>query len=110
MRLTKLTQFLAIVLIPQVRSVYRTIELVDGWNGRIIKNELYFNIMDGAMIVAAMFCLNELHPGRLLKPDSVPVKEIASISSSSGFIEKPKEPGRFCSCIPQHIVDECSEA
>ena len=77
------------MLIPQFRSVYRTIELVDGWDGRIIKNELYFNVMDGAMIVAAMFCLNELHPGRLLKPDSALVKEIASVSSSPGFVEKP---------------------
>jgi hypothetical protein len=51
-----------------VRSVYRTIELTDGWNGRIITTEIYFNTMDGAMIVLAMYCLNVLHPGRLLGP------------------------------------------
>ena len=49
-----------------VRSVYRTIELTDGWNGRIITNEIYFNVMDGATIVLAMYCLNVFHPGPLL--------------------------------------------
>ena len=51
-----------------VRSVYRTIELTDGWNGRIITTEVYFNTMDGAMIVLALYCLNAFHPGRLLGP------------------------------------------
>ena len=51
-----------------VRSVYRTIELTDGWSGRIITTELYFNTMDGAMIVLTMYCLNFFHPGRLLGP------------------------------------------
>lgn len=51
-----------------VRSVYRTIELTDGWNGRIITTEIYFNAMDGAMILLAMYCLNIFHPGMLLGP------------------------------------------
>jgi len=49
-----------------VRSVYRVIELTDGWEGRIITTELYFNAMDGAMILLATCCLNFFHPGRLL--------------------------------------------
>lgn len=51
-----------------VRSIYRTIELTDGWNGRIITTQIYFNTMDGAMILLAMFCLNFFHPGPLLGP------------------------------------------
>lgn len=51
-----------------IRSVYRTIELIDGWEGRIITTELYFNTMDGAMILLTMYCLNFFHPGRLLGP------------------------------------------
>ncbi|OSD07748.1 RTA1-domain-containing protein [Trametes coccinea BRFM310] len=49
-----------------IRSIYRTIELSDGWTGRIITTERYFNILDGAMIVLAMFTLNLFHPGLLL--------------------------------------------
>ena len=94
----------AVSLILQSRSVYRTIELVDGWEGRIIKNELYFNVMDGAMIVASMFCLNVFHPGRLLGPGGVPVMGIADFDS----IEKAKGAGELCgcACAPKHIIDE----
>ncbi|EIN13774.1 RTA1 like protein [Punctularia strigosozonata HHB-11173 SS5] len=49
-----------------IRSVYRTIELADGWTGRIIQTQVYFNVLDGGMITAAMFCLNFFHPGVLL--------------------------------------------
>ncbi|KAG8954528.1 hypothetical protein FRC03_011468 [Tulasnella sp. 419] len=49
-----------------VRSVYRTIELLDGWNGSIISNQLLFNLLDGMPIVVAMVSLNVFHPGFLL--------------------------------------------
>ncbi|KAF4581569.1 hypothetical protein EYR40_009853 [Pleurotus pulmonarius] len=49
-----------------IRSVYRTIELADGWGGRIITTEVYFNVLDGAMIVLAMYTLNVANPGFLL--------------------------------------------
>ena len=61
-----------------VRSVYRTIELTDGWEGRIITTELYFNTMDGAMILLAMYTLNLFHPGRLLGPPTA-LKKVESI-------------------------------
>ncbi|KZT38831.1 RTA1-domain-containing protein [Sistotremastrum suecicum HHB10207 ss-3] len=51
-----------------IRSVYRTIELQNGWAGRIIQTQRYFNLLDGMMIVFAMICLNILHPGYLLPP------------------------------------------
>ncbi|KAF9647550.1 RTA1-domain-containing protein [Thelephora ganbajun] len=78
-------------LMIYVRSVYRTIELVDGWGGRIIKNELYFDVMDGAMIVASMYCLNIFHPGRLLGPGGTPAKGVASLNLSADSLEKTKE-------------------
>ncbi|OBZ77307.1 Sphingoid long-chain base transporter RSB1 [Grifola frondosa] len=66
-----------------IRSVYRTAvctkpqftpafananfkELTDGWSGRIISTQVYFNVLDGAMIVLAMVSLNLFHPGWLL--------------------------------------------
>ncbi|KAI0810933.1 RTA1-domain-containing protein [Irpex lacteus] len=49
-----------------IRSVYRTIELSDGWSGRIISTQVLFNVLDGAMITLACFTLNFLHPGFLL--------------------------------------------
>ncbi|KAG8948797.1 hypothetical protein FRC04_009260 [Tulasnella sp. 424] len=49
-----------------VRSIYRTIELLDGWNGPIITNETLFNVLDGTQILLAMVTLNVLHPGWLI--------------------------------------------
>ncbi|GBE84524.1 Sphingoid long-chain base transporter RSB1 [Sparassis crispa] len=65
-----------------IRSVYRTIELVDGWDGTIIQTQVYFNVFDAAMITVAMYVLNAMHPGRLLGPAETwkaaiaPTKEI----------------------------------
>ncbi|KAF8312738.1 RTA1 like protein-domain-containing protein [Cantharellus anzutake] len=49
-----------------IRSIYRTIELNGGWTGRVISTELYFNVLDGSMIVLAMYTMNFLHPTWLL--------------------------------------------
>lgn len=54
-----------------IRSIYRTIELLDGWTGRIITTEVYFNVLDGAAIVLSMYSINFLHPGFLLRDDAV---------------------------------------
>ncbi|QRV97758.1 RTA1-like protein [Ceratobasidium sp. AG-Ba] len=50
-----------------IRSVYRTIELTDGWNGAIISTEKWFNWFDGMPIVVAMVTFNVFHPGFLLR-------------------------------------------
>ena len=48
-------------------TVYRTIELINGFTGIIIRTQIYFNLGDGLMILLATYCLNFLHPGYLLK-------------------------------------------
>ncbi|KAF8601729.1 RTA1-domain-containing protein [Ceratobasidium sp. AG-I] len=50
-----------------VRSIYRTIELTDGWNGTIISTEKWFNWFDGAAVLVAMLTFNVLHPGYLIR-------------------------------------------
>lgn len=49
-----------------IRSVYRLIELADGWDGTVITTEWYFNVFDAAMIVLAIYTLNFIHPGIFL--------------------------------------------
>ncbi|KAG7442279.1 uncharacterized protein BT62DRAFT_1079400 [Guyanagaster necrorhizus] len=49
-----------------IREIYRTIELEDGWNGKIIHTQVYFNGFDGAMVILAIYTLNFAHPGRLI--------------------------------------------
>ncbi|KAJ6536390.1 RTA1 like protein-domain-containing protein [Mycena capillaripes] len=50
-----------------IRALYRTVELIDGFEGPIISNQLLFNVLDGAMIVLAIFIVNFAHPGMLLQ-------------------------------------------
>ncbi|KAG2078712.1 RTA1-domain-containing protein [Suillus decipiens] len=50
-----------------IRSVYRTVELADGWSGLVIATESYFNWLDGGFITIAIYTLNVFHPGIYLK-------------------------------------------
>ncbi|EIW86746.1 RTA1-like protein, partial [Coniophora puteana RWD-64-598 SS2] len=49
-----------------IRSVYRTIELANGFAGPIISTQVYFNVLDGAMITLSIYTINIAHPGFLL--------------------------------------------
>jgi len=49
-----------------IRSIFRTIELLGGWNGKVYSNETLFNVLDGMPIAAAMFTLLIFNPGRLI--------------------------------------------
>ncbi|KAJ7148044.1 RTA1 like protein-domain-containing protein [Mycena crocata] len=53
-----------------IRAIYRTLELADGFSGRIVSIERYFNILDGGMIAFAIFSLNFVHPGVYLAPQN----------------------------------------
>jgi len=55
-----------VTLLLFIRSVYRTVELADGWTGRIIRTEVYFNVLDGGMVTLAMYTYNFCHPGWFL--------------------------------------------
>ncbi|KAN0070076.1 RTA1 domain containing protein [Elaphomyces granulatus] len=51
------------VICIYIRSIYRTIELLQGWNGYLITTEIFFVILDGAMMVPAVAIFNIIHPG-----------------------------------------------
>ncbi|KAG8927881.1 hypothetical protein FRC02_007633 [Tulasnella sp. 418] len=67
-----------------VRSIYRTIELLDGWNGKIFSNQRLFNLLDGVPIVIAMAILNVFHPAWLLPQDLI--KEAAAKRSEESSL------------------------
>lgn len=46
-----------------IRSIYRVIELSQGWEGELIKNQTYFIVLEGAMVIVAVLALNAFHPG-----------------------------------------------
>ena len=53
-----------------VRSVYRCVELLQGWTGYLITHEEYFIALDGALMVLAVGCFNVCYPGWLLQVDT----------------------------------------
>ncbi|KIK35477.1 hypothetical protein CY34DRAFT_812101 [Suillus luteus UH-Slu-Lm8-n1] len=52
-----------------IRSVYRTVELANGWAGPVISTERYFDWLDGGMVTLGLYTLNFFHPGILVKKD-----------------------------------------
>ncbi|KAJ7674083.1 RTA1-domain-containing protein [Mycena polygramma] len=62
-------------LVLFIRSIYRLIELSGGWNGRVIQTQVYFNVLDGGMVVLAIYTMNIAHPGLLLSVDGPSEKE-----------------------------------
>ncbi|KAI4254286.1 MAG: hypothetical protein L6R42_007263 [Xanthoria sp. 1 TBL-2021] len=58
-----------------IRSVYRVVELGEGWDGALIKNQTLFIVLEGVMVVIAVLVLNGFHPGLCFR---------------EGYIKKPK--------------------
>ncbi|KAH7106590.1 RTA1-domain-containing protein [Auriculariales sp. MPI-PUGE-AT-0066] len=65
-----------------IRTIYRTIELQDGWSGKIISNQLLFDTLDGMPITVAMFALNAFHPGLLVYNKDRPDPELQEKAAS----------------------------
>ncbi|KAL8830686.1 MAG: hypothetical protein Q9191_001291 [Dirinaria sp. TL-2023a] len=45
-----------------IRNFYRAIELSQGWKGYLITHEVYFCVLDGALMVIAAVVFNLVHP------------------------------------------------
>ncbi|KAJ7208084.1 hypothetical protein B0H12DRAFT_1079970 [Mycena haematopus] len=70
-------------LVLFVRSVYRMVELADGWTGPVITTQVYFNVLDGGMVTLAIFTMNIAHPGLLLRDQNGEDLEPKKLSESS---------------------------
>ncbi|KAJ7771268.1 RTA1-like protein [Mycena maculata] len=68
-------------LVLFIRSIYRIIELAGGWHGRVLHTEVYFNVLDGGMVVLAFLSFNIAHLGRLLsaRRPATPVDYVAKL-------------------------------
>jgi hypothetical protein len=67
-----------------IRSIYRTIELSQGWSGYLITHESYFIALDGAMMIFSVAVFNVLHPGWLL-PSGRTISSKTERSSTEGL-------------------------
>lgn len=55
-----------------IRSVYRTIELAQGWRGHLITHEAYFIVLDAAIMVIAVAVFVPIDPELLLRGTNKP--------------------------------------
>jgi len=61
------------ILCIYVRSIYRAVELLQGWKGYLITNERFFIALDGSMMVAAVVVFNLIHPGWFMPVRKEPI-------------------------------------
>lgn len=64
-----LAMIISVVFI-YIRSIYRVIELAQGWTGYVMTHEVFFIVLDGVMMIVAVGVFNVFHPGWLLPSDS----------------------------------------
>ncbi|KAH7369602.1 RTA1 like protein-domain-containing protein [Rhexocercosporidium sp. MPI-PUGE-AT-0058] len=46
-----------------VRTIFRSVELSEGFSGKLANNETQFIVLDGVMVTLACLCLTLMHPG-----------------------------------------------
>lgn len=56
------TTFVAFCIV--VRNFYRSVELSQGWKGYLITHEIYFTVLDGALMALAVITFNIFFPSR----------------------------------------------
>ena len=56
------TTFVAFLIM--VRNFYRSVELSQGWKGYLITHEVYFTVLDGALMAMAVITFNIFYPAK----------------------------------------------
>ncbi|KAJ5811273.1 RTA1-domain-containing protein [Penicillium riverlandense] len=88
-----------------VRSIYRVVELAQGWAGFLITHQIYFVILDGMMMALAVGVFNFVHPGWMLSPKSdfeMP-KEVSTVSlNTSSNVSYATNPAYAPTWNPAH--------
>lgn len=57
-----ISAIIASTVLVYIRSIYRDIELLDGWNGSIIENQTLFDVLDAVMVLIATALFTVFHP------------------------------------------------
>jgi hypothetical protein len=85
---TKFRGFLAALAIATicifVRSVYRVVELSEGWTGYLIKQQGLFIGLEGVMVLVAVIVLNVFHPAFCFMDGVDGLGSLGSIWGSKG--------------------------
>ena len=58
------TSFVAALIL--IRNFYRAVELSQGWTGFLITHEVYFTVLDGALMALVPITFNIFHPAKYI--------------------------------------------
>ncbi|KAI8995671.1 RTA1-domain-containing protein [Trametes punicea] len=83
-----------------IRSVYRIIEFSDGFNGSIAHTQVLFDVFDGTMVTLAMYALNFMHPGILLRSIADTAAAYAFADRSQTSFYRPTSPKLETKVVP----------
>ena len=71
-----------------IRSVYRVVELGEGWQGALIKVQNLFIGLEGVMVIVACLALNAFHPGICFREGyDISLKRVKSEKANAGDVE-----------------------
>ena len=70
------------------RSVFRVVELGEGWTGHLIRDQTLFIVLEGAMVVLAVLALNVFHPGLCFREGYVKEEKKAKAGGRTWFGKK----------------------
>ncbi|KAL8657975.1 MAG: hypothetical protein Q9226_001385 [Calogaya cf. arnoldii] len=73
-----------------IRSVFRVVELGEGWDGALIKNQTLFIVLEGAMVVIAVLVLNAFHPGLCFREGYVKKAKVEGHSGGRRFWQRKR--------------------
>ena len=73
------TSFVAALIL--IRNFYRAVELSQGWSGYLITHEVYFAVLDGALMALVPITFNIFHPAKYItgipEPGATPLRKIS---------------------------------
>ncbi|ODV82807.1 hypothetical protein CANARDRAFT_204432 [[Candida] arabinofermentans NRRL YB-2248] len=78
------------VLFVFVRSIYRLIELAQGWNGKLAITEIYFFTLESLMMCLATLCLTLCYPGMAYGRNGLKIVVEKGLKNSLSFKKKKK--------------------
>ncbi|SNX85479.1 uncharacterized protein MEPE_04188 [Melanopsichium pennsylvanicum] len=86
-----------------VRCIYRIVEMADGWVGYLATTPVYFDVLDGLMILLAIGIFIPFHPGWFLSPYA----EKGRVCNAADFLEVEK-PTKIGTEGPHNSADPSS--
>lgn len=89
-----------------IRSIYRIVELSDGWTGYLIRTERFFLVLDGLMIAIGMIPLSLVYPA--MAYGFVPVEGLYYRGASASELKRNKQLHTETTYSHQHSESENS--